>query len=401
MELTKTVVLKLRETDNSLDKTLEKYAEGMNFASKVVYENKKPLSANKLQKITYKHLREKIGLKSQMSCNVARQVAGAYKTLQKQLKEGKTRWQQIKFKPTNITFSYRRDFSINKKEVSITTLDGRKKYKIANYRYAEKYFDSSWKYLASKLVKQKDDSYYFHLSCWKEMIEEPDITKASNFMGVDVGINYLAVATTTDKKKNRFFSGGEIKNIRNIFSKQREMLQKKGTRSAKRVLKHLSGREKRFMRCVNHVVSKKVVAFAKENKVSVIGLEDLKGIRDRARVRKKQRYRHNSWAFRQLQNFIEYKALEQGIGVVYVDAKYTSQTCSRCGHINKNNRNGLNFLCKTCGCGLNADLNGARNIEHRTRDFRHVLESQGCVVNHPYGNGYCLAEFQAPSEREG
>ncbi|MFB0545177.1 MAG: transposase, partial [Asgard group archaeon] len=207
--------------------------------------------------------------------------------LQAQLKEGKTRWQLIEFKATNITFSYKRDFSINKKELSITTLDGRKKYKIANYDYAEQYFDGSWKYLASKLVKHKDDSYYFHLSCGKE-IEEPDITKASNFMGVDVGINYLAVATTTDKKKNRFFSGGEIKNIRKIFSKQRERLQKKGTRSAKRMLKHLSEREKRFMRNVNHVVSKKVVGFAKENNVSVIGLEDLNGIRKRTKVKKKK-----------------------------------------------------------------------------------------------------------------
>jgi len=110
---------------------------------------------------------------------------------------------------------------------------------------------------------------------------------------------------------------------------------------------------------------------------------------------------YNSWAFRQLQNFIEYKALEQGIAVVYVDPHYTSQTCSRCGHINKNNRNGLKFACKTCGYELNADLNAARNIEHKTRDFRHVLESQGCVVNHPYGNGSLLAEFQAPSERKG
>jgi len=271
MEITKTVVLKLRETDNSLDKTLEKYAEGMNFASKVVYEHKKPLSANRLQKLTYKHLREKIGLKSQMSCNIARQVAGTYKSLQTQIKKGKAKWQLIEFTPTNITFSYKRDFSINKNELSITTLDGRKKYEIANYRYAEKYFDGSWKYLASKLVKHKDDSYYFHMSCGKEIVE-PDITKASNFMGVDVGINYLAVATTTDKKKNRFFSGGEIKNIRNIFSKQRERLQKKGTRSAKRVLKRLAEREKRLMRNVNHVVSKRIVEFAKENKVSVIGV---------------------------------------------------------------------------------------------------------------------------------
>lgn len=107
MEVTKTVVLKLKETDESIPKTMEKYTEGMNFASKVVYENNEPLSSNKLQELTYRHLRENIGLLSQMSCNVARQVAGAYKNLQKQIEKGKAEWQRIKFEPTNIKFSYR------------------------------------------------------------------------------------------------------------------------------------------------------------------------------------------------------------------------------------------------------------------------------------------------------
>ena len=204
-------------------------------------------------------------------------------------------------------------------------------------------------------------------------------------MGVDVGINHLAVATTTDKK-NKFFRGGGIKNVRNVYEKQRERLQKKGTRSAKRMLKHLSGREKRLMRDINHVVSKEVVAFAKENEVGIIGMEDLNKIRERTKVRRKQRYRHNSWAFRQLQTFIEYKAKEAGMNVVYVGPKHTSQTCPRCKHISRNNRKGREFRCEVCGYELNADLVGARNIEERTRAFRHDLEAQGLVVDSPDEN---------------
>ncbi|KXA97242.1 hypothetical protein AKJ39_03520, partial [candidate division MSBL1 archaeon SCGC-AAA259J03] len=41
------------------------------------------------------------------------------------------------------------------------------------------------------------------------------------------------------------------------------------------------------------------------------------------------------------------------------------------------NREGLDFVCEECGYELHADLNGARNIEHKIRDFRHDLESQG------------------------
>lgn len=393
MKLTKTVILKLKIQDNDMDKTVKKYTQGMNYVSRVVYKNKKPISVNKLQKLTYKHLRNKIGLKSQMSCNIVRQVCGTYKSLMTKIRKEEVEWKLIKYRPNNITYSFRRDFTINTDELSITTTKGRKRYPIANYTYAEQYFDRTWKYLASKLIKHRNGIYYFHLSIEKE-IPEPDTTKTTDIIGIDVGMNHLAVATTTDKK-NVFFCGGEIKNTRNIYSKQRKGLQSKGTRSAKRMLNHLTLREKRLMTHTNHVVSKKVVEFAKTHRVPIIGMEKLKDIRNTTKVRKRQRYQHNSWAFRQLQNFIDYKAKEQGIRVVYVDPKHTSQICSRCGHTKRANRNGRKFLCKACGYELNADLNGARNIEHRARDFRQALESQGCVVDHPYGNG--SAGFQTPS----
>jgi IS605 OrfB family transposase len=161
----------------------------------------------------------------------------------------------------------------------------------------------------------------------------------------------------------------------------RARLQSKGTLSAKRMIKHLAGKEKRLMKDVNHYVSKAIIRFAVENGVSVIGLEDLTGIRDRTNnnLRKKQKYLHNNWAFYQLQQFIEYKAKSSGIITEYVNPEYTSKACCRCNHISKNSRDGLKFLCDTCGFELNADLNGARNIEHRTRDCRYILESQGCL----------------------
>ena len=115
----------------------------------------------------------------------------------------------------------------------------------------------------------------------------------------------------------------------------------------------------------------------------MIGLEDLTGIRKRTKVRKKQRYKHNSWAFREMQTFIEYEAHEMCIAVIYIDPRYTSQTCPICLHISRNNQNGRSFLYEVCGYALNADLVGAMNLEARTRAFRHDLEVQGLVVDSP------------------
>ena len=143
-------------------------------------------------------------------------------------------------------------------------------------------------------------------------------------------------------------------------------------------------------------MSKRIVEFALEKGVDVIGLENLDGIRKRTKVRKKQRYDFESWVYRKLQFMIEYKARERSILVVYVDPRHTSITCPRCYHVNRANRNGKLFQCKACGYTLNADLVGARNIERRTREFRYMRDSLGCCQppERPF-------EGQAPPSRAG
>jgi putative transposase len=61
----------------------------------------------------------------------------------------------------------------------------------------------------------------------------------------------------------------------------RARLQSKGTLSVKRMITHLAGKEKRLITNVNHCIFKAIVKFAVENCASVIGLEDLTGIRNR------------------------------------------------------------------------------------------------------------------------
>lgn len=388
MQLTKTIILKLDVLDDDLAELLKAFSRGMNYASQIVFDIGKPVGSGQIQKATYKHLRNNLNLKSQMACNVARQISGAYKTLQSQIDKKESEWQLLDFDPTSATFSFERDFGLSRDTLSITTLAGRRRYKLFNYQYAQRYLDGSWKYLASKLCLHKNGAYFFHLACERD-IPDKNIVDASTFMGVDVGINCLAVASTTDKKC-KFFAGGEIKNHRNIRSKERRRLQKAGgrylgTRSSMRLLRNLAGRETRFMTAVNHKVSKDLIEFAVDNGVSVIGMEDLAGIRKRTenRVSKEFRYDHSSWAFRQLQAFVEYKAKEAGIAVIYINPEYTSQTCPRCNHISRNNRCGVAFRCEKCGYETHADRAGAMNIEHRTRDLRYILESQGGNVSPP------------------
>jgi putative transposase len=89
----------------------------------------------------------------------------------------------------------------------------------------------------------------------------------------------------------------------------------------------------------------------------------------------------HSWSFAQLGAFIDYKALRAGVPVEVVDPAYTSQRCSGCGHIHKNNRPTRDsFCCTRCGLSLPADWNAALNIAELGMIQRDGVE--GWAVSH-------------------
>ena len=60
---------------------------------------------------------------------------------------------------------------------------------------------------------------------------------------------------------------------------------------------------------------------------------------------------------------LKYKAEKKGGEVIEVDPKFTSQKCSCCGYISKENRKSQSkFKCIQCQFELNADLNASLNI---------------------------------------
>ena len=102
-------------------------------------------------------------------------------------------------------------------------------------------------------------------------------------LGIDLGIKNIAVDSDRE-----IFESKKIENTRQRYSRLRSILQHIGTRSAKRKLKKLSGKERRFKKDVNHVISKHIISKAKGT-ARAIGIENLKYIRSRVTVRRSQR----------------------------------------------------------------------------------------------------------------
>jgi IS605 OrfB family transposase len=200
-------------------------------------------------------------------------------------------------------------------------------------------------------------------------IPETDKFKAEDWLGVDLGI--VQLAADSDGKS---YSGADVERVRRRQQKRRSGLQKCGTKAAKRRLRKLARRQRRYQAHVNHCIAKAVVLDA-ERTSRGIALEELKGIRQRVTARSNQRARLGNWGFAQLGAFVSYKAKRAGIPVVFVDPRYTSRQCAECGCIDKKNRSTqAKFSCVSCGHADNADHNAARNIRAK------AIVTRPCVL---------------------
>lgn len=75
-------------------------------------------------------------------------------------------------------------------------------------------------------------------------------------------------------------------------------------------------------------------------------------------------------AWRHFLTILEYKLKQKGGLLIKVPARYTSQTCPRCGHVSSANRKTQSeFKCTKCGYAANADFVAAKNILRRGRDL--------------------------------
>ncbi len=405
-----TAKLKLHMTPeqfSALRATQLAYRDSLNFVSRYAFEHGKMSNAVRLQDGTYDDIRARFQLPSQMACSVPRQVGATYKTLWKkvqqnaaQRKAGLTskRYKGLDNAPTyvspTLTYQNRKDYSFKKaSRVSILTLAGRivVAYTGSNVHVAR--IQRGTGIGAAKLWYDKAKKRFYLLVSLEVETADPTPETHTSIVGVDVGIRYLAVASTSQGKPS-FYAGKRVVSQANHYARLRKRLQKKGTRSATRRLVAISGRERRLKADANHVVSKRIVT---QHPHSLMGLENLTDIRERTRRRTRKRKKndkgakpvsikqrksnrvYSQWSFAELHTMISYKALLAGSMAIKVDAHYSSLACPVCGHISDANRpnKGLLFVCQHCHYTLHADLVGARNVAMRTLLARQDWASTG------------------------
>ena len=355
-----TAKVRLKPTDEQAEILLQTMQEANAACDRIsawAWENKTRVHGGfgqyKIHHGTYHDIKASTRLSAQAVVRCVSKVADSYKLDRKRIRQFR--------KHGSIGYDARiLSWKTDKRIASVWTVEGRQKIPYVTGEHHANLLQYQQGESDLCYIKGK---FYLHTTC-----EVPDTEPgrraeqlSEDILGVDLGIKNIA--TDSDGET---YEGAALNELRKSREKTRASLQSRGTRSARKALKRISGRERITTKIANHTIAKALVAKAKQESKAIC-LEELKGIRARTnkRLRRSQRGLHNRWSFHQppggpVRQYIAYKAEREGVQVLYVPPAYTSKTCSCCKHIGK--RNGESFKCTNCGYSGHSDHNAAENI---------------------------------------
>lgn len=281
---------------------------------------------------------------------------------------------------------------------SIDKLDGNKKATL------NKIINKVYKQGSMQIVKNKKGKWCLLISFSFE--GENRNLDINRIMGIDIGITNTLTIQIWDNKLQEWdkiswrkcvIDGKELIHYRQKVQARRIELLKNSKLSNRNQGKAGHGRKKRiepiekmskkvnnFRDTLNHKYSKYVIDFAVKNNCGLIQMEDLSGYSEGVNETLLK-----NWSYYDLQNKIKYKAEEKGIKVIFINPKYTSKRCSKCGCIHEDNRNckknQAKFKCVRCDYEENADINAAKNIS--LPDIENIIQNEIKMNNSPSNKG--------------
>ena len=214
----------------------------------------------------------------------------------------------------------------------------------------------------------------------KEVIY-PESPKVNNHVGIDIGLNNIIVTSDGEVIEQ---NPKIVKKLDKLVEKQanrqrlEEHLRKKYNNEEFKLgdkhYKKMENRLARFVTCDNRHKLKQLVESYEGTNTQII-MEDLDLHEAKTHHKKTNRMIKRLHIHRIKEDIMKYSK-ENGIKVGVVNPAYTSQTCSSCGHVSKENRKSQEaFKCVRCGHESNADINASINIKNRYFDDRISLNT--------------------------
>lgn len=232
--------------------------------------------------------------------------------------------------------------------------------------------------LRSVTVRQKADGWYVSISIEDKSIPQSqpkDLEQVKSVIGCDLGIKKIMALSNGEQIKNPQFEKQlertkTIRQLRASHKKRGSKNQKKAYQKLARIEQKIVNRRTNYQWGIAHHLTRLA---------DVIVLEDLniQGMSKRCKPKQDENgkyIKNNQSAKRALNRLIrdcswgELTLKIQSVAekfsciVLKVNPKFTSQTCSNCGHIDSASRNKEKFVCTNCGFIADADNQASINI---------------------------------------
>jgi putative transposase len=256
--------------------------------------------------------------------------------------------------------------------LSVANLNIGQRYIFINVIPNNRYDISKLNVTMINIVFKNSDIY----ACLCYNVQENPPQEVKEIVAIDFGICNL-VASTDTQGHQTLISGRKILSIQRYFNKKVGYLQSKlkKQRSTK-AIRRLKEKQSRQIKHLLHIASKRIMQHSKGNGSTLV-VGDLNGLRKsrskkttiengeikkKRTCNKKEGQKIHGWSYSAFTSLLEYKCKLQGVNVIKVSERYTSQTCPSCGAVKKKNRSKRGFYKCDCGYRSNADINGSKNI---------------------------------------
>ncbi|ADQ45552.1 transposase, IS605 OrfB family [Caldicellulosiruptor kronotskyensis 2002] len=253
------------------------------------------------------------------------------------------------------------------------------------------YFDLPATVLGKKIkevrIVPRFNGRWFEIEYVYEEEQQLSIFDLSRCLAIDLGLdNFAAVVDTIGTAF--LIEGRFLKSVNRWYNKERARLQSIYSRQGIKCGRKLALVSRKRQHIIDNFLNQAVSLIIKHclnNQIGAVVVGRMKGIKQGIEIGRVNNQNFVGIPYDKFKRKLKSKCMYYGIRYMEVDEGYTSQRCSRCGHVSKSSRKyrGL-YVCKKCGYVVNADINGAINIVAKVAGESAVkqITSSGCV-NHP------------------
>jgi IS605 OrfB family transposase len=227
---------------------------------------------------------------------------------------------------------------------------------LKQHRHSNQLLNSQYQLKNTIQVQRKSGKTFINLF-WEKNAPQPMANPDCSHIGIDLG-------------QKVFIQTSDNQSIGQEFDSLYEQITRK-QRGSKAYKRKLIQRDNLINYCINQKLDL--------NGVELLSIEDLKQVKHKSKLGKKTNNKLQYWSYAKTIKKLEQVCSETGIKLMKVSPAYTSQTCSNCGSLHRENRSSQErFRCIDCGYSTNADYNAALNIDRKGcyRTFRHEKQQK-------------------------